>query len=86
VKNRSGVCLHYSLLTALLLEKLCEYGYISGEIKVIIIPGDRSSHAYTELKYENGNEYVIDPAQGFCGKKEIYEKKVLNRLAERMFY
>lgn len=70
----------------LLLEKPSESEYVSGNLKIGILKGDKSSHAWTEFIDREKNEYIIDRINRFCGKREQYEKEVLEDLIGGMFY
>jgi len=74
VDRRVGVCWQQGLLAAYLIERLIDGRYIEGKVST-----DRntkpswfrrtwSGHQWCRYTAPDGTVYILDPAQGFCGK------------------
>ncbi len=73
VRARSGVCRQRALLSACLLEKMCDDNLLSGIIHVErdMKDGYREGHEWaTFQETPRSDVYVIDPMQNYVGKKK----------------
>ncbi|MBI5201771.1 MAG: hypothetical protein HY925_09320 [Elusimicrobia bacterium] len=67
--GKGGVCRQYALAIASLLEQLTVDGVLRGRAYYAAgaLEGGESGHAWAEYESENGQVYVLDPAQGVYG-------------------
>jgi len=71
IRLGAGVCRHQSVLVAYLVERLIRDNHIAGKISA-----ERNSveecmvHAWARFESAEGNVYIIDPAQNYCGRLE----------------
>ena len=71
IENGAGVCRDQALLSACLMEKLQEDGFLEGEIHVERNQDEKHGHEWaTFSEYGSDDVYVIDVAQHYVGKKE----------------
>ncbi len=81
VVERTGTCWHQGLMAAYLIEKLIEEGYIHGTVSTDRnMKRDRLNewveyavrgyvgHQWARYTTRNGVVYIVDEAQGYCGK------------------
>ncbi|MFH0779823.1 MAG: hypothetical protein V1928_03090 [Parcubacteria group bacterium] len=71
LNEKAGVCRHQALLSAYVLEKLINDGYLQGQVSVDRNKvKSRGGHAWARFTDKDGEITIIDAAQNFCGKME----------------
>ena len=72
-----GVCRHMALLSAFLLEKFVEEGYIRGKPSVDRNSCFHNAHAWCRYKNHSGEVYILDSAKNFLGTLEDSKERMV---------
>lgn len=76
ILNKAGVCRHQALLTGYLIERMIKEGLIQGQVRINRnYVKNIGGHTWVKYTDNNGQVYIIDPAQKFCGTLEEAKKK-----------
>jgi len=67
VALRGGVCRHQALLAGFFVERMIDDKFLSGEVHVERNTTNAGTHAWARYIPEQGESYIIDPAQDFVG-------------------
>jgi hypothetical protein len=67
INNKVGVCIHYALACAVILERLRKEGYVRGKPSVDRNKTDLGKHAWCRYTNSAGEVFILDPALGYIG-------------------
>jgi len=70
LKKEAGVCRHYALLCAAILERLIDEGHIEGKASVDRNYINNEGHAWCRYVNPKGEIIIIDPARDYLGNLE----------------
>lgn len=75
IKKGIGVCKHFALTSAALLEKFRREGLLKGKISLDRNTMEEGGHAWCRYTDPKGEVYILDLAQGFLGTLEDSDGK-----------